>query len=313
MLCREYHPRRSGFTLIELLVVIVVIAVLAALLLPAVQSARESARRTQCANNLHQIGIALSQYHSAIGRFPSAFVRDLTIPGNQSNPGWGWGSMILSYLEQANLYSAANYMLPIPAADQLTFRRTSLSAYLCPSSPNDGPASFRYYGDGTVTSVMELSAGQYVASGGQIPAVFTGATNGVFHQNSSVSIADITDGTSMTLMVGERSRNLADSTWAGVAGYGIVCTNPQWPIRDCQPTALMVISYTGPILPSNRWVDVPNYSGAVVDDFWSCHPGGCNFSFADGSVRFIKQTIDPHTFSFLSSRNGAEVISSEQY
>jgi type II secretory pathway pseudopilin PulG len=123
--------------MIEFLVVCVVIAIVIALLLPAVQAARESARRMQCVNNLHQIGIALSQYNAAVGVFPSAFVKDIT--GNQPTPGWGWGAMILPYFEQVNLYNNANWMPSIPGGHQYTFRSTSLSAYLCPSSPGSGP------------------------------------------------------------------------------------------------------------------------------------------------------------------------------
>ncbi|KAJ3060292.1 hypothetical protein HK102_009583 [Quaeritorhiza haematococci] len=85
-----------------------------------------------------------------------------------------------------------------------------------------------------------------------------------------------------------------------------------WPVRDCETANVMILGHTGPS-PAQRWVDVPNYKGAGADDFWSLHPGGCNFLFADGSVRFLKETIDPRVFSFLATRAGGEVVSSDQF
>jgi prepilin-type N-terminal cleavage/methylation domain-containing protein/prepilin-type processing-associated H-X9-DG protein len=297
-----------GFTLVELLVVIVVIGLLIALLLPAVQSAREAARRLSCSNNLRQLGLALHGYHDSRGVFPPAYATSLTSSGGELGPGWGWAAMLLGCLEQPALWASANFDLPVQATEQRTTRSTSVSVFLCPSSIGEGPADFQSIGDGKQGPIDDLSVGQYIASGGQIPAVFVGPTTGAFYRNSQLGLRDFTDGIGTTFLVGERSRNLADSTWVGVAGHGIVCTKPNWPVRDCQPSHLMILGYTGPILPSNRWVDVPNYRGAVVDDFWSLHPGGCNFLFGDGSVRFLKESIDPHVFSFLSSRNGGEVV-----
>lgn len=305
--------RKRGFTLVEILVVLTIIALLIALILPAVQSSRESARRAQCINNLRQIGLALLSYHDSVGSFPSAYATGVASDANETGPGWGWGAMVLGQLEQSSLYNSANFSLNVQSPEQHTFRSTSLATFICPSSPGQGPANFRYIGNYNEPPITDMAAGQYIASGGQIPPVFIGLTNGVFHRNSHVTLSGITDGSSSTFMIGERSRNLADSTWVGVAGYGVVCTNPSWPVRDCQASILMVIGYTGPIPPSNRWVDVPNYDGAIVDDFWSCHPGGCNFTFVDGSVRFVRQTIDPRVFSALSTRNGGEVLSAAQF
>ena len=113
-------------------------------------------------------------------------------------------------------------------------------------------------------------------------------------------------------MVGERSRNVADATWVGVVPAAQLCTNPRWPVKDCEPANVMVLAHTGPA-PSQPWVDVPNYKGAGADDFWSLHPGGCNFLFCDGSVRFIKETVNPRVFSFLSTRSAGEVVGSDQF
>src|SRR3954464_3672724 len=122
-------PRRRGFTLIELLVVITIIAILIALLLPAVQAAREAARRARCANHLKQIGLAIHNYHGALGCFPPAYAS--LVPGRQPTDlefgrGWGWGTMVLPFLEQAPLYDAVNFNLPITDPGSQTVRATNL-------------------------------------------------------------------------------------------------------------------------------------------------------------------------------------------
>ena len=128
---------RLGFTLIELLVVIAIIAVLIGLLLPAVQGAREAARRAQCSNNLKQIGLAMHNYHAALDVFPPGYVSrtaDGTPDGLEIGPGWAWGTMILPQLEQQPLYQAVNFSLPITAVDSQTVRTARLSVFWCPSS-----------------------------------------------------------------------------------------------------------------------------------------------------------------------------------
>ncbi|AMV37890.1 DUF1559 domain-containing protein [Planctomyces sp. SH-PL62] len=308
------RPRRA-FTLIELLVVIAIIAVLIALLLPAVQSAREAARRMQCANNLKQIGLAMHAYHASYETFPPGYITGVESPAPNSpetGPGWGWGAMLLSDLEQRSLTGAANFSLPITAPGSRTVRTTSLSVFLCPSSTGaDGPILLKDAAGATL--VADLSPGQYVGSAGQWEIEeFPAHNNGLFYRNSRNGVRDVTDGTSTTLMAGERSRNVADATWVGVIPYSRVCTNPRWPVQDCETANVMVLGHTGPS-PDQRWVDVPNYKGAGADDFWSLHRGGCNFLFADGSVRFLKETIDPRIFSFLATRAGGEVVSSDQF
>jgi prepilin-type N-terminal cleavage/methylation domain-containing protein/prepilin-type processing-associated H-X9-DG protein len=305
-----------GFTLIELLVVIAIIAILIALLLPAVQAAREAARRTQCLNNLKQIGLAMHNYHSASEVFPPGYV-SLTQNGSpgglEIGPGWGWGTMLLSALEQKTIYDAVNFSLPTTDPGSQTVRRTNLSVFVCPSNTggSGGPLTITD-GSGTVL-VRDLSPGQYVAVAGQWePEEFPAQNNGVFYRNSRISIRDITDGTSTTLMVGERSQNVANATWVGMIPFGEACTNPNWAHQDCEASNVLILGHTGPS-PDEPWIDTPNYKKSGADDFHSLHPGGCNFLFCDGSVRFIKETVNPQTYSYLSTRAGGEVLSADQF
>jgi prepilin-type N-terminal cleavage/methylation domain-containing protein/prepilin-type processing-associated H-X9-DG protein len=309
---RRPRPARA-FTLIELLVVIAIIAVLIGLLLPAVQSAREASRRAQCLNNLRQIALAMHNYHDAVATFAPGYI-SLT-QGNQPNgaeigPGWGWGAMILSQLDQVPLYNMANFSLPTTAPASQTARVTRLTTFLCPSNVGDhGPLAIKDASGNVLVS--DLAPGQYVGVAGQFePEEFPAQNNGVFYRNSKVGIRDILDGTSSTLMIGERSQNVADATRVGMIPSGLACNNPSWPVQDCEASNVLILGHTGPS-PDEPWIDVPNNKKAGVDDFHSLHPGGCNFAFCDGSIRFIKETINPQVFSYLATRAGGEVISGD--
>jgi prepilin-type N-terminal cleavage/methylation domain-containing protein len=315
MVCRADQRRPRGLTLIELLVVIAIIAMLIAILLSAAEAAREAARRTQCSNNLKQMGLALHIYHDANGAFPPAYLSAVKNPGQnypELGPGWGWGSMILAQMEQVPLYNAINFTVPITDAASVSARRTVLSAYLCPSSTPSGPVTVRSGENGPVI-ISDIAPGQYLASAGQweiedVPA----SNNGVFYRGSRVAIRDITDGTGQTLLLGERSRNVSDATWLGAIPAMVVCTNPAWSVRDCATSNVMVMANTGP-WEDEPWVNVPNHKGAKADDFWSLHHGGCNFLLGDGSVRFIKESVNPTVFSSLATRAGGEVVGSDQF
>ena len=305
--------RGRGFTLIELLVVIAIIAVLIGLLLPAVQAAREAARRAQCLNNLKQVGLAMHNYHSSLDSFPPGYVTALSTatPAMEIGPGWGWGALILSELEQKPIYNAVNFFLPITDPGSQTVRTANLSVFLCPSNVGTGPITLKNAA-GTVL-VSDLAASQYVASVGQFePDDSPASNNGVYFRNSRIGFRDITDGSSSTLMAGERSRNVANATWVGVIPTAQSCTNPQWRNQECDTAGVLVLCHTGPNI-NNGTIYVPNSKLADAEDYWSLHPGGCNFLFCDGSVRFVKETVNPGVFSYLSTRAGGEVVSSDQF
>ena len=326
-------PRRPAraFTLIELLVVVLIIGLLVALLLPAVQSAREAARRARCVNNLKQIGLALHSYQDLAGSFPPGLALERNGPGSA----WGWAFLILPHLEQAPLYASANLIGMAGGLDGLmigqsnrTVYLASVEAFLCPSSPGRGPFDSGYI-QIALAGIPQPPTAQYVASAGRLetatrsPSVLmaeaTGPGDGVFFQNSHVATGDVTDGTSQTIFVGERSRNVADAMWVGVPlAMSMICTKTGWPTPACESSMLTVLGRSGypeqDVPPGTNPASYgPNAPGAGPGGYWSLHPGGCNFLLGDGSVRLIRQTITPAVFRGLGSRAGAEVLGGDQY
>ncbi|AGA30244.1 DUF1559 domain-containing protein [Singulisphaera acidiphila] len=328
--------RRRGFTLIELLVVIAIIAVLIALLLPAVQAAREAARRSQCVNNLKQIGLAMHNYHDTLGSFPSGSM----VNTGWSGPWWAWSVFILPQMEQTNLYNAINFSLGNGgnmSVEHRTVYRSLIATYLCPSDDSN-----RLFDDRKWTNINDLGTSysaaplNYIVSwgdqktGNPIFDIYStegagrgwGCNNtftGMFGDCSSgavTTIASCTDGTSNTFLAGENSPNYnGQLLWVnGHGAYGgtIIPLNWKTNLKDGEtdPTDGTVCStaYITAIEATHCFRNqVYNFA------FKSKHPGGANFCFADGSIRYIKQTINPRTYAALSTRAKSEVISADSY
>lgn len=316
----------DAFTLIEVLVVVFILGILLALLLPAVQSAREAARRTQCQNNLKQIGLALNMYHDSWRAFPAAYTPDLHytfyIYPDRLAPGWAWAFMLLPYLEQRPLYDAANFDPVLGQPVNGTVTNTSLMVLLCPSAGGvEQPIEIAPF-----VAMNGTAPAQYIGSSGWLDSTIIDAKKripgtGILIPNGNVSMGEIADGTSTTFIVGERSRNVADAVWPFVSGAGretgSLCTKVNWSVQSCVSSLFMILGRTGPAsdimsgaIPSGM---TPNSPVAGADGFASQHPGGCYFAFADGSVRQIKDSINVATFRALATRAGAESIGSEQY
>ena len=300
--------RGRGFTLIELLVVIAIIAVLIALLLPAVQQAREAARRTQCRNNLKQIGLALHNYHDVHQVLPSGWiaVQDGQPAPHDGLSGFGWATMILPYLEQQNLYDALDLNLAVNDHDNEPLIRQRLAAYSCPSDPqpetwwiheadhsNDHDAVIAMQDDHD--SLAELATANYVGVFGtndlHVCEEIDGecSSDGAFHHNSNTRFRDFIDGLSNTTIVGER-RTLPGlewySTWSGMVPEG----------EEAFSRILGSTDHT------------PNHPDLHLDDFSSHHVGGAQFVLGDGSVHFISDSIDHTVYQSLATIKGGEVV-----
>jgi prepilin-type N-terminal cleavage/methylation domain-containing protein len=352
---RRDLPDHLGFTLIELLVVIAVIGVLVGMLVPAVQQAREAGNRAQCQNNLKQLGLALHHYHDANKRFPPAYLQTsgkqsgtaygINYPDDGWNglPGWAWGTLLLPYLEQTNLYQRLRLDLPCWAPENAALVRTRLSVFLCPSvsGGSDGFALQRYT-TGTsdspedpapFTPTVFFAHSHYVTNAGQngpwnrSPAYaydFTVAEpvasaggmldviNGPFSRNSRTRAVDVTDGLSQTVFVGECSSVLTDKTWVGVVPWS--CTPPQNPpvgVGDMNSGGCLVGAHSGPDVHDhpNVIIHAPNNPFGHTDEMYAEHAApGCNVLLGDGSVRFVGAFINPNTWWAMSTMNRGDVL-----
>jgi prepilin-type N-terminal cleavage/methylation domain-containing protein len=282
------HSRRKAFTLIELLVVIAIIGILVALLLPAVQQAREAARRAQCKNNLKQIGLALHTYHDQHKFFPPGWIGvDLATrtPNPDGMSGWGWAAKLLPHVEQGPLYDQINPSLSLLDPFHTTVIKTHLPVYRCPSDQGNDVWTIN---DASGNPLATLAVANYVGAFGTLelddcvgqPLPFQCVGDGAMYHNSRLNSAKIPDGLSSTLFVGEHKTKDSlgwYSTWSGVAAGG----------EDAYVRILAVGDHT------------PNHPESHFDDFSSHHVGGAHFVLGDGSVRFVSENIDIGLFQAL--------------
>jgi prepilin-type N-terminal cleavage/methylation domain-containing protein/prepilin-type processing-associated H-X9-DG protein len=296
--------RRRGFTLIELLVVIAIIAVLVSLLLPAVQNAREAARRTQCRNNLKQIGVALHNYHTSHNVFPPGYVSGVAWPATSN--GWSWCAQLLPYLDQGPLHEKVNFGLPVEDPANQAAVGVSVPALICPSDQIGGGTFSITDAVGNVV-IAAAAPMSYAATVGDDASEADGPTgNGTFYRNSRTRIADIIDGTSATVLVGERGWGFVNGTWSGAPNNGLVRAgvfNP-WQFATASSPVFMLVH--------NNWINILTDSDGGLDDFSSFHTGGVQLLFADGSVRFIANitTDGPLRKAFwaMGTRAGREIV-----
>ena len=315
---------RRAFTLVELLVVIAIIGMLVGLLLPAIQAAREAARRSQCSNNLKQMGLGLLNFYDARKQFPSGYVgAAVYVDGaTDTKPGWGWATMILPFIEENSIYLQINRTLPIQdpnnkSAAQLANQaavQNLIKTYLCPSdlTPN---AAFAVP-DASGNTVALAAPSSYACTVGSDLSDTTGPVGaGIFYRNSHTKMAEITDGMSKTIMVGERAWSKCEGIWAGALCNAVI---QRGPLNPCPLTG--AINYPAATLTqSHTHLNNPAQDpDGGLDDYGSLHPTGSNFLFADGSVHFLQETADDNPdgsyspdsliFQALGTRAGNETI-----
>jgi prepilin-type N-terminal cleavage/methylation domain-containing protein/prepilin-type processing-associated H-X9-DG protein len=354
--CDASASRRGGFSLVEVLVVIAIIGILMSLLLPAIQQSRESGRKTQCRNNLRQIGLALQNYYGTHKTFPPGCVGDKNSPVDIQ--GWGWATYLLPYIEQQPLHAAIDpgqnslptvlsseklqplLRTPLPiyrcasdAGDDLQSDSRTLSGFVLPLTvaANQSASSSRITLAGPYSSLacivappsgtshsdsygVRAARSNYVASFGdfwlQSSFAWTWddyAGNGVFGSNTTTRIQDISDGTSHTLAIGERSSKAFASIWAGVDGWNR-CE------REGVPMVMATAFYPINSDPEAYYLSCDPKGAAA---FSSMHSGGANFLMADGAVKFISENIQfavsnkvarIGTFQRLARRNDGQTI-----
>ncbi len=315
--------KRQAFTLVELLVVIAIIGVLVALLLPAVQAAREAARRSSCGNKMRQLAIGLHNHHDTMGNFPAGAEHDVYPKPNPTNStttlrGTSWIVRILPFIEQQNLYDKYRFDLTYSDPINATVGETIVPTLYCPSGPDpkkhyDGNTNLtkavttHYYG--VMGPAGDANPTNHVFNGITIPYTVGDATSnqtwsahgilshyretsGSASTNRLVRIADVVDGTSNTLMLAERSMHLPPGqsndyrTWIrGNSGGSGACKTVVYPINST--------FYNG----STNFNKI---------SFGSNHPAGCHFALGDASVKFIPETIDLALYLVLASLNGGE-------
>jgi prepilin-type N-terminal cleavage/methylation domain-containing protein/prepilin-type processing-associated H-X9-DG protein len=290
---------RKAFTLVEILVVISIIGVLVALLLPAVQAAREASRRMQCQNNLKQIGLALLNYESSHKVFPPGYVSEVDNNGNDTGPGWGWAALILPHMEEASVFNRIHLDLPIEDASNKAARVSEIPGYYCPTE------DYRHIWTAkraNGSQICEVAESNYVGVFGTTEPGVDG--DGLFFRNSKVAIRDITDGTSKTLAVGERTHQLGHATWVGS-----VTNATLYPGDDNTQAQGVAEQGAGMTLGHVGEGVGPGAVGEDVNQFYSLHGSGTNFLFTDGHVNFLRADMDYATYVALATRAGGETIS----
>ncbi len=293
-------PRRTrapcGFSLVELLVVIAIIAIMVTLLLPAVQTAREAARRVQCQSHLHQIGIALHHYHDSVRCFPSGITT--------SNRTF-WSGHLLPFLEQRALYESLDFSLPWNGGANREACASWLSVLRCPSSTAPDHLTAQGIADRVPCTYLACSSGTVQCESGPPPLAGQPDSDGIFFEDSGIGMAGLLDGSSTTVLAGE---TVFIYKAHGLDHYGLNQFLDHWYVGTIEGRFNEISESMG-----STGVAVNSFLRDVFVDekelaFSSHHPGGAQVVLADGAVVFIAETIDRNTWSSLGTRAGGETV-----
>ena len=295
---------RAAFTIVELLVVITVIGILVSILIPAVQAARDSARRTQCASNQKQVGLALSHYHSQRNAFPPGYTSTVSSTGEETGPGWGWMAITLPFIEETQLWSTIDFQQPIESPANGASKRL-VSSLLCPANElrrPTWPAEVRDAAGNPMSQICRVAFCAYVGMQGSTDV--DPASDGILYRNSHVRDRDIIDGTSQTIIVGERAYRLGDATWVGAVTKASMFPDKydaKLAVPHLKPSSAMVLSHAG-------LGNGPNGVACEINQFYSLHGDGVNYIFADGHVVFLPGDVDYRVYRAMSTRAGGELV-----
>ncbi|MGE3821882.1 MAG: DUF1559 domain-containing protein [Isosphaeraceae bacterium] len=282
----DHDPNRPGTTLIELLMVVMIISVILSLILPAIHASRGAASRVQCTNNLKQIGLALHNYETNLGTFPPGVVNPTgPISNVPEDFHIGWVVQLLPYMEQGGVAGALDTRFSVYDAVNQTARLTRITSLTCPDDKLPGGTALANH-----TS--------YAANHHDVEAPIEEDNHGVFFLNKALRTADLEDGSSHTIFVGDKRTELGDLGWS--SGTRATLRNTGHPLRA---------SLRGPQdppepEPTDEW---------YVGGFGSGHPGAVNFAFGDGSVRFLSTTINPRILRLLGHRADGEPLGGSEY
>jgi prepilin-type processing-associated H-X9-DG protein len=279
---RAHETRRAGFSIVETLAVVVTVSLLIFLMLPALLASRDAAMRLKCMHNMKQVGLALENYQTYHRVLPPGVVNPVGPVGVRSEgQKIGWIVQLLPFLDQHAVWRTIDTSRPFDDPSNLTAARCHLGTLTCPSDPS-------------TRSLPGVGISSYTGCHHDVESPIDIDNHGTLFLNSRVNKADITDGTSFTVFVGEKVVNRPDSGW--MSGTRATLRNTGTPINAA----------SGPVDPNN--VAVSN-AGFTVGGFGSFHRGGANFAFGDGSVRFVSETIDLRVLQRLGHRSDGEPIS----
>lgn len=299
------HYLRRAFTLVELLVVLAIVGLLVALLLPAVQMARESARKSQCGNNLKQIGLALHGHLDQHKRLPAGYTSGELPDGDDAGPGWSWAARLMPFIEQQALHDQIVFEAPVESVLMEDVRLASVESFVCPSDGLfvpivDIPEKL------THRVICPMAGASYVGSAGTVRVtckVCRDRFDGVFGRNRPIGLREITDGLSKTIAVGERSGFWSNPALWGVVPKSIILDHQQEGKYAAGPGYVLGTTFKDGFNIESIPLDI-NEELTFAESYGSQHPGGSHFTFCDGGVRFVWKDTEAGIMNTISTRGG---------